>query len=346
MLNVALVVIVAVLMTGYSWWHLRRWLSLYTIGGGVSILVLGAAIFGILKKALGHDVFKPLVAYLLKARWVTAVLAVMVTAIGFLFAVTSSINIELSSPDGTAVAHRVLIEPAIAGVSSLSVDKEDKTAGHAFFFRRETVPVILQLADAPQYGPLPPRDFHRWTSMFVRVPRDFPRKIFRLVRLIPGVGLSLPLVADSAQRPYRLEVTRMAPRGEEKLAEIHDWRMQPLHLGASSQEISHVFEEFGATDESVREPLARYLTIVDPGMPDMSRAQYIAYWTSPPSEYASKKYETNDKLRIRLLHAGTAKPLLMDQQVTIGEDTVATWFVEVMDDGSARIVDSTRQPVH
>jgi hypothetical protein len=182
--------------------------------------------------------------------------------------------------------------------------------------------LTFEVESPRRYQPLF-KTLYPWSSLRVRVPDDFPPKVFHAVRIIPGSNLFqlLPDAPRMAQPPFDLLLTR----GDDPPIKIEDLYRQSVYIGAAESELRWLLgqEDAGKRQAVFSRRLAAF------GLPAEHHNKIVAIWDDPSRALfkSSPEFQQGDRLHVVLRRRGIGQPIL-DIHVPVGSETITTIFLE------------------
>jgi hypothetical protein len=311
-LGLLLVIVVSVAI----WFH--RHIEKHTVesifvGGTLTIWGLFEIIRASLEWA-AEDEMKALPQRILGSRGSTEYLILALVLSVLLHCFTSSLNVEYEpSADATkqykvSVTYRTNNHPFL---EPFDVTSEKRIEGRPFFFRGRTEPLRVRLLEPRGYEPID-IDFGFATRGYWRVPTDFKRKAFHLVRLVPSPKLMqrLPEPGQNGQAEYLLELVR---NGRTNL--VTRLRRQVTYIGAGDEDMKSVIEQEKA--EVRRAAMDEFLAQV--GFPSEGRSPVMETWDKNPAFATTEEFGKNETIEVRVRSKNDSQ-FLIRSAVTNGEN--------------------------
>jgi hypothetical protein len=314
----------ALLMVGLTVWfsiHLQPWLGeVLVLAGPLTLWAIWKLLqswldWGGLSSRAEQGTRK-----LLARPAITEPLIVALGVVGLMFLTTSSIYLEYGVSGGSEDAFKVSVladgKPFLD--HPLRVTSSRRTAGRPFFGRlfREKLQFVV---GSPLYEP---RDVGFWPGQSLRleVPKDFKKKSFHLLLLVPGINLlgSLPAVGQTQAQRFYLEVE---VKGQ-KPARIGDLHQQIVYTGASAADLERLASS--QPDVSAHAELERYLAEAE--VPAAEREGFYNAWAKRRLAPTPQLRE-GDKIRISIGCEGRAP--FHKEEFNVGSAGAQVHIVEV-----------------
>jgi len=183
----------------------------------------------------------------------------------------------------------------------VTVTSYQRLAGRPFFLRLSGQDLRFNITSAHGYEPVE-KPFHPWTNIYLRVPADFKRKEFHLVRLIPGLQLLnvLPKPNDQPQIRYTMRI-----KCNGKTYPVADLRSQAIYAGADVRDMRVLIDK--QDTEKLRAPLRRYLN--ERNVPQAAWSRLVDGWESQPRLVSTAEFRAGNQVALRIDLEGAEQPV-------------------------------------
>jgi hypothetical protein len=320
-INVSLFVILAISAMLWLNRHLQPYLVKTTlIGGTLTLWGIWKLIQSWVKWGLESAEIS-LARRVLDRKATTEILVLGLVVLGFLFFSTSSVYLVYEGEKKGETEYTVEVthndNPYLEPVTVASYKR---VRGQPFFLRFSMVHLKFDITAPLGFQPLE-KDFGPGSNIHLRVPLDFRRKEFHLLRLVPGLKLrnTLPKTRSEPQAEYRL---RVAWNGEE--CSVDDLRSQTVYIGADSADIAALLaNEDRAAFRSI---LANYL--IEWEVPENKRGDIATMWESKRRIVSTPEFKGGDQIDLEVVRVGSDHPLVKESIQLASGEGIKTIFLE------------------
>lgn len=215
--------------------HLQLYFTeIVVVGGAFTLWALVRLIWGLIERFTKFDAWESSRSFL-SSPAMTRILLVGAIVFILLWFSTSSIYLELRDSDSTGEYRVEVLRKADGSplLENATLSAARAALGAPHFWHWETTQLQCRIVQPIEYEP---RDcsLSPGTSTRIRVPGDFKRKEFHLLRIVPVGSLyrTLPQDTDQPVTRYQLEIKR----GNE-VTSLADIRKQTIYFGARDDEM-------------------------------------------------------------------------------------------------------------
>jgi hypothetical protein len=320
-LNVGLFVVLAIAAMLWLNRHLQPYLVKTTlIGGTLTLWGIWKLIQSWVKWGI-ESAEVSLARRVLDRKATTEILVLALVVLAFLFFSTSSLYLIYEGESSGESEYTVQVthndhpylEPVV-------VASYRRVIGQPFFLRLSMMRLKFDISVPLGFQPLE-KEFGPGSSIRLRVPLDFKRKEFHLLRLIPGLKLrnTLPKPGSESQAEFCLRVKR---NGEEY--SIHDLRSQTVYVGADSADIAAlVASEDRAAFRSL---LANYL--IEWEVPANMRGDIATMWETKRRFVSTPEFKAGDRIDLEVVRVGSEDTLVKDSIQLVSGEGIMSIFLE------------------
>jgi hypothetical protein len=318
-LNLVLFVSVAILVTLWFYKHVHLYVTeSMLIGGTLTLWGVWKIVQTWVKWGLASAGVPP-AQKLLGRAGATEYLVLGLVILGVLYLTTSSVYLVYEG--ATKGEAEFTVEVTSAGnpyLKPVTVTSYQRLAGRPFFLRLSGQDLRFNITSAHGYEPVV-RPFRPWTNIYLRVPADFKRKEFHLVRLIPGLQLLnvLPKLSDQPQARYTMRI-----KCNGKTYPVADLRSQTIYAGADVRDIRALIDKQDL--ERLRAPLRRYLN--ERNVPQAAWSRLVDGWESQPRLVSTAEFRAGDQVALRIDLEGAEQPVLA-KTFTISKDEMSQTII-------------------
>lgn len=316
-LNLALFVGVAILVTLWFYRHLHLYVTeSMLVGGTLTLWGLWKIVQSWLKWGLASAGVPP-AQKLLGGAGATEYLVFGLFILAILYLTTSSVYLVYEG--ATKGETEFTVEVTSAGnpyLKPMTVSSYQRLSGRPFFLRLSGHDLTFNITSAHGYEPVL-RPFRPWTNIYLRVPADFKRKKFHLVRLVPGLQLLnvLPKPSDQPQVRYTLRIECSG-----KIYAVTDLRSQTIYAGADVRDIRALIEQ--QDKEKARASLREYLN--KRSVPQTAWGRLLEGWESQPRLVSTTEFRAGDQVALRIELEGAQQPVLAETTATLKDEPFQT----------------------
>lgn len=302
-INLGLLLVVFLLLAAWYQRHLQVRVAGLAVGGSLTVLALLRMVYDFATWGAADEV-KGLPRRLLSNQRVTVVLAGAIPAAGLLLLGTSSLHFEVDASRDHGAGYvvevvdrrtdQVLVAPRrLAGKGMES---------QPFFGRWRATPLLVRVREPSGFQAVP-ANLTVGGRVLLKVPSDFPSKLLRVVRLLPGPGLaaSLPRPGAPALTPYDVLLKRAG-----RTNVIPDWHQQVICLGANPGEIALALAREPAVAR--RDAFSAYLDHVH--LPADSRGPILKLWEAAPRLEATDEFREGERIQVLVVRSGNRDPVI------------------------------------
>jgi hypothetical protein len=192
----------------------------------------------------------------------------------------------------------------------LEVSTYERVAGRPYFLHWRSVDLEFDVIEPPAYKAVYKR-LAPWTGIYLKVPGDFTKKEFRVLRVVPLSQFNtLPTVDNPPPDvAYSLKLSRGGQCGSTATGiesfTVKDLRRQSLYVGSSESEVKWLIQNRDNQkfhDEFIN-ALARNNVPVD------KRSEWMREWEARPRVVPDLKFQEKDLVCIQIFQAGVHDPL-------------------------------------
>jgi len=314
LVNFALLLGLVASLTFWFHWHVQpdATASLF-VGGGLTLWGVWKGIYSLLKWG-SKETLEQLPNRVLGSSGSTEYLVVAVLATGLLHFFTSSIHVAYWPAGENVRVGKVQLLYQTNGLpftAPLTVHPAQPVAGKSFAFRARTTPLRVELEEPWGYQPKE-IDFHPWTRIYLRVPHDFERKTFRLLRVVPGAGLwnRLGEPGASVETAHHLEIVYAGVTNR-----LTDIRRQTLYTGGTLQDL----EKVAAREDKDRKISAMGRALRLSGTAESEVQSRINVLNRIPRLEPSSAFQTGDAVTLIVRSEGQSPLLTITTNITADE---------------------------
>lgn len=289
--------------------HVQFWL-LGLAGGSLAVLVVGKVVYDFLKSSASEEM-KGLTQFVLNSPYWTAILLGGFVLSLMLHGVTSSIRAEWAAGPAAAGSFRIEVRRRDTGqplARNLTVGPDRSVDGYPFFFRFRSTPLEFRVVEPAGFATLP-TNLGFAGRIRLKVPGDFERKPYRVLRLMPAPNFLNRLGEPGAPVFTRYDL-HVIWEGQTNVVE--DLRKQIVYVGASGDALARCLAE-----EPSVERASKFHQLLDQvGFPREHRGAVLARWElNPRKESAFELHPTNELEIIVWRRAGEESQSVFRQRV-------------------------------
>ncbi len=316
-LNLVLLVVLVVLLTIWIHLHVYQYVAqAFLVGGTLSLWGLWKIVQSLIKK--GGVEFKLSTVIENPAVREFLVFGILVTLV--LYATTSSIYVEFEGAGRGETQFKVdVLHNGNPYVETLDVTSYDRVAGRPFFLRLAFLDLRIEVVEPRGYRPVS-RKLKPWSSLRLRVPSDFDRKRYHVIRLVPGAAFfnQLPRAEDEPSVFYYLEI-----RAAEDRFAVDDLRRGSVYIGAAEEDLKWLVADFGL-EESTRRIADHFATFA----PREQATEFAIYYETHRTLKATSEFDPGDSLTVVLGRVGDQEPLLRQSVIVSDTAGIQTVFLK------------------
>lgn len=206
-------------------------------------------------------------------------------------------------------------------VNTLELTSYNRVNGNPFFFRFQTETLEFRIA-SPQGFVSEEVEFHPWTSIKIKVPADFERKKYRIIRLVPGIRFFnvLPKHDDTPDITYFLNIIRNGDT-----TRVKDLRVRTLYLGAEQSDLQNLVsdEKKAAFREKIETNLLKF-----PDMEEAFRNRFISTWENQLDYLTTEEFKSGDRIVFQIFKKGAVSPVWESSYMVPEDEVISTIFIE------------------
>jgi hypothetical protein len=291
------VVIFAVLMVGLTFWF-QRHLQIYVtqvllIGGTMTLWALWQLLQSWLKWGWDSDAKDTAKALFGRARG-TEYLGFAGAVLLILWVTTSSLYFTF---DGGAPGESEYRIETMSGAENffppLTFNASQRVAGQPFFLHLRPQEIKLRIVEPRGFLPLS-KTLRRGERLDFKVPGNFERKKFHVLRLVPGVYFftNLPEYSDYPAVFYEIKINRQGTPP----AVFRDLRRQSLYVGADGDDIRWLLQK-----QERGKPLQSLTDLLhDEKVPPGATPQILPSLEANPAVFSTIEFAAGDRITIEI----------------------------------------------
>lgn len=305
------------LVTVWFYRHLYLYVSqVLLIGGSLSVVALWKMVKSWWETEVGDE--RTLVKALSSPSG-TENLSLAFLGLIVLWAVTSSVYLEYEGAPRGEVEYEVeVLMDGNPYMDTQRVTSYARVTGEPRLFAWKIRRLEFRIANRPEYGPLT-RTARFWSAVRVKVPRDFRKREFRLLRIIPGAGVH-NLLPDSSAIPETLY--RLSVRHGDRSWRIDDLRRGVVYAGAAKEDLDWLV---GPPEQELRERLIDdYLARIGAAV---EAREHVIRALRPSHQVPTDEFAAGDTVLVEVGAVG--QDPLTTHEVVLDTAGIYTVFLEV-----------------